>query len=217
MTTDQNTVLARAAAYIKGLLGGDGSGHDHFHALRVEKTAAALAAQTGADEFTVRLAALLHDADDRKLSPETSEKQTRARLFLSENGLPPKKTEEILSIIRDVSFKGTDSVVPPTAEGKCVQDADRLDALGAIGIARTFAYGGARGCPMYDPAVPPTPGMDYEAFKKSASPTVNHFYEKLFLLKGMMQTEEARRLAEEREMFMRAFLEEFYEEWEGRR
>lgn len=217
MTDEQTAVLTNAASFITALLSADAGGHDHFHAFRVEKTAAMLAKETGADEFTVRLAAVLHDADDRKLFPETAGNQTHARYFLAENGVSPEKTEEILAVIREVSFRGTDSVTPETAEGKCVQDADRLDALGALGIARAFAYGGAHNRPLYDPAVPPVQNMDEKAYRANVSPTVNHFYEKLFLLKDALQTETARRLAEERERFMRAFLEEFYAEWAGER
>ena len=207
-------MLDAARDFARSFFEGDHSGHDFDHTLRVCRTAEYIARQEGADTEIVQLAALLHDVDDRKLSPETSENLDRAVAFLQSHGAGEAVTEQILGIIREVAFKGTDSVVPATPEGKCVQDADRLDAIGAIGIARAFAFGGSRGRIMYDPAVPPQIGMDGAAYcANTEGTTVNHFYEKLLLLEGMMNTETGRHLARRRHIVMEQFLEEFFREW----
>lgn len=215
MTELQNQIIENAKTYVRDLMKNESSGHDYFHANRVLNTALLLAKEEGADEFTVSLAALLHDADDRKLSPETYQNKDRAAAFLRKNGVEETKIRDILTIIEQVSFKGTDTVAPDTVEGKCVQDADRLDALGAIGIARTFAYGGSRGRQMHDPEVLPKTEMTEEEYRKSDSTSLNHFYEKLFKLKALMNTAAAKRLAAKREDYMKAFVTEFIEEWNG--
>ena len=210
-------MIQRAIDYITGLFAGDFSGHDADHTLRVYRLAVKLAQAEGADRETVALAALLHDADDRKLSPETCEGKLRARAFLEKEGLPEERIREILQIIGEVSFRGTDSVVPETVEGKCVQDADRLDAIGAVGIGRAFAFGGSRGRPMYDPTDIPTEMPDGAAYEARSGSTVAHFYEKLLHLEAMMNTDAARALARRRHLFMEEFLEEFLAEWNGER
>ncbi|MBQ7999801.1 MAG: HD domain-containing protein [Ruminococcus sp.] len=206
-------IINNAIEYIKELFASDFTGHDFQHTMRVYKMATVLAQKEGADIFVVKLSALLHDADDRKLSPDTCEHKDRARAFLRENEVDDETTEKICTVINQVSFKGADSVSPDTLEGKCVQDADRLDALGAVGIARAFAYGGSHHRAMYDPEIPPRPNMGEQEYFTSESTTVNHFYEKLFLLKSMMNTDTARVLAEHREQFMRDFIAEFMNEW----
>ena len=206
-----------ALAYVKALFAEEYSGHDYYHTMRVYRTARKLAAEEGADPTVTALAALLHDADDRKLSPETYETKANAVGFLRSNGVDEETIRRIVTIIGEVSFRGTDSVTPSTVEGKCVQDADRLDALGAVGIARTFAYGGAHHRPMHDPDVPPQTDMDAARYYSHKASSVNHFYEKLLLLKDMMNTASGKRLAEERDRYMRGFLEEFFAEWEGER
>ena len=204
-----------AAEYAREIFRGDSSGHGLDHTLRVYRTALRLAEQEGADRELVGLIALLHDADDVKLFPETNPGLEHAVTFLRAQGVTDERIETICTAIRQISFAGRDSVVPDTPEGKCVQDADRLDAIGAVGIARAFAYGGAHHRSMYDPAVPPKPGMSGEEYRRSDSTTINHFYEKLLKLESMMNTPTARRLAAERTAYMRGFLEEFFLEWEG--
>ena len=170
-----------------------------------------------ADVKTVQLAALLHDVDDIKLSPDTYATKKNAVDFMSINKIDGKRIEAVCKIIDEVSFAGADSVVPDTIEGKCVQDADRLDAIGAIGIARTFAYGGSNGRKIYDPEINPKMGMNKEEYRNNQDSTsINHFYEKLLLLKDMMNTTEGRKLAEHRQAVMQEFLDEFMIEWEGK-
>ena len=163
----------------------------------------------------VALAALLHDVDDRKLSPEAAAGKDRAVRFLQRHQLPQEEINTICTIIDQVSYLGTDSVVPSTLEGKCVQDADRLDALGAIGIARTFAYGGSHGRPLYDPEEKPKLFMNAAEYSRRQSSSVNHFYEKLFQLQDMMNTETGRRVAAQRTARMHQFLNDFLAEWDG--
>lgn len=210
-------MIESAIRYIEDLFAHDFSGHDADHTLRVFRLAQRLALAEGADLQTVQLAALLHDADDRKLSPETCEGKLRARAFLEREGLEEQRIREILKIIDDVSFRGTDSVSPDTIEGKCVQDADRLDAMGAIGIGRAFAFGGSRGRSMYDPSDIPVQMPDGKTYEIRGGSTIAHFYEKLLHLQSMLNTETAKEMGAHRHRCMEAFLEEFLEEWEGRR
>jgi uncharacterized protein len=212
-------MVENAKAFVEKYMRGDASGHDYFHTLRVLHLAETIARQeslrNSVDMQTVQLIALLHDVDDRKLSPDTHENLDRARSFLNEQGAGSEMTARILESIRNLSFGGTGANVPESLEGKIVQDADRLDAIGAIGIARAFAFGGSRGREMYDPSEPPQMEMDGEAYAKSKGHTVNHFYEKLLRLKDLMNTETGKAMAQHRHGFMENFLEEFYGEWDG--
>lgn len=211
------TILAQAMDFVKRLFREEYSGHDFFHTHRVVRMAQHLAEQEGADMLTVQLAALLHDVDDRKLSADTWLTHARAKAFLREQGVEEKQVGQILQIIEEVSFRGSDSVVPSTLEGKCVQDADRLDAIGAIGIAQCFAYGGSHHRAIHDPESPPNPGMDAAAYYKSESTSINHFYEKLLLLSETMTTPTGRQIARHRHRYLQEFLDEFLAEWEGER
>ena len=190
--------------YARQIFAGDGSGHDFDHTLRVYHMAVRIAEEEGADVQMVALAALLHDVDDHKLSPETCEHKDRAVAFLREQGVDEQKIHSIVEIISQISFSAGNGR-PTTLEGMCVQDADRLDAIGAIGIGRAFAFGGSRGRRMYDPE-----GVDKTA-------TVEHFYDKLFRLKNLMTTPTGQSLARQRDEFMHSFLEQFYAECVGQR
>ena len=184
--------------------------------MRVYRLAIEIAEQENAEMLIVQLAALLHDVDDVKLSPETHEAKKNAVGFMKNNGVDDKVIASVCKIIDEVSFAGIDSVVPSTIEGKCVQDADRLDAMGAIGIARTFAYGGSKGRRIHDPDIKPMTNMNKADYNQNHNSTsINHFYEKLLLLKDMINTETAKKIAEHRQAVMEDFLEEFMAEWEG--
>ena len=197
-------MITAAMDFARSVFEGDGSGHDFDQTLRVYHMAVRIAEEEGADLQTVALAALLHDVDDHKLSPATCEKKERAVGFLRSHGAGEEEIRAITEIISQISFSAGNGC-PDTLEGRCVQDADRLDAIGAIGIGRAFAFGGSRGRRMYDPE-----GMDKTA-------TVEHFYEKLFRLKDLMTTQTGKTLARQRDEFMHSFLEQFCEEAVGRR
>lgn len=209
------SIIDDAIQFVRNTFQDDYSGHDHFHTLRVYKMATRIAEQENANISIVQLAALLHDVDDIKLSPETHMNQDRTVAFLREHGLSETMIKTICDIISEVSFKGTDSIVPKTMEGKCVQDADRLDALGAIGIARAFAYGGSHDRMLHDPEIKPNVCMDANEYQDHISTTINHFYEKLFQLSSMMNTATAKKIAEQREEYMKFYITEFLEEWDG--
>lgn len=196
-------MIEKAIDYARGIFAGDSSGHDFDHTMRVYRMATRIAMEENADLQIVQLAALLHDVDDRKLSPETCENKDNAVSFLNQNGVEEGKIRRIVQIISEISFSANKGV-PTTIEGKCVQDADRLDAIGAIGIGRAFAYGGSRGRAIHDPT-----GADQTS-------TIQHFYDKLLLLKDLMNTPTGRHLAQRRHSFMCVFLEQFYGEWDGK-
>ena len=211
MTTE---LIERAQTYVKDKFENEFSGHDYFHTLRVFKMATKIAQSEGANVEIVQLSALLHDVDDRKISPETYQTQANARSFLSSSGVDDDTVENICKIIREISFGGNDTV-PTSIEGRCVQDADRLDAIGAIGIARAFAYGGNHHRLMHHPDIKPNLNMTKEEYRKSESTTINHFYEKLFKLTLLMNTQTAIQIAKEREAYMKEFVDKFLAEWEG--
>ena len=186
-------IVDNAIAYIEELFRGNAGGHDAAHTMRVYRNALRIAEkEPGCDVKIAALAALLHDADDHKLF--ATENNANARAFLAENGATEGETERICAIINAVSFSKNRGHAPKTLEAKVVQDADRLDAIGAIGIARTFAYGGEHG--------------------RSLDESVQHFYDKLLLLKDLMNTESGKALAEERHAFLEEFLRRYKEEGE---
>jgi uncharacterized protein len=214
----QQEILERAAAHVRELLAGDSSGHDWFHIERVWKMARRIGQEERADLFVVELAALLHDIADWKFhGGDDSAGPRAARTWLEGERVEPAIVEHVAEIIAGLSFKGAGvETRMRTLEGQCVQDADRLDAIGAMGIARAFAYGGAKGRELYNPAVPPEMHASFEAYKKNKGPTLNHFYEKLFLLAERMNTPTAQKLARGRHEHMQAFVSQFLAEWDGR-
>ena len=210
-------LIAAAERFVRDFFAGEASGHDAHHTFRVCALAQRIARTEGADETIVTLSALLHDVDDRKISPATSAHKDNAVRFMTGQGVSPETQDAVLHIIRTMSFGGDGKSVPDSLEGKCVQDADRLDAMGAIGIARTFAFGGSRGRQMHDPAEAPDMHLTPEAYAARQSTSINHFHEKLLRLRDLMNTTEGRRLAEQRHRYMEAFLDEFHAEWRGDR
>ena len=196
-------IIENAKDFAKDIFSADSSGHDYHHTLRVWALARTIGEAEGADMAVVELAALLHDVDDHKLSPDTAENKDRAAGFLRSQGVAEDRVKEILRIIDRISFS-RNRLPPDTLEGKCVQDADRLDALGAIGVARTFAFGGSHGRAIHDP----------EGEDRSSS--IAHFYDKLLLLKDRMNTETGRRMALHRHEYLENFLAEFLSEWDGK-
>ena len=209
------TIINAALEFVRNTFNDDYSGHDYFHTLRVYKMSTRIAEQENANLIIVQLAALLHDVDDIKLSPETYVNKGRAVDFLRKHGVSEAIIKTICNIIGEVSFKGTDSVTPETIEGRCVQDADRLDAIGAIGIARAFAYGGNHNRIIHDPEIKPDVNMDADKYQSHISTTINHFYEKLFQLKDLMNTDTAKKISEQRDDYMRTYISEFIDEWVG--
>lgn len=208
-----DSVFERAQDFVKEVFSEDFSGHDVYHTMRVHNIACTICSKEGGDMDTVRLAALLHDVDDRKLFGDNG--YANAHRFMDSEGIDGKTQDMICDIISQISFKGRDSVVPDSLEGRIVQDADRLDAIGAIGIGRAFAYGGSRGRAMHIPGESYCKDMDEQQYFANEGTTINHFYEKLLLLKDMMNTDTARSIAETRHEYMLAFLSEFLEEWDG--
>ncbi|MCZ4407546.1 HD domain-containing protein [Cryomorphaceae bacterium 1068] len=204
---------------VKATFEGEGTGHDWYHIDRVRKVALKLAQSEGADMEVVELAALLHDIADHKFHDnDLTAGPAKAKSIILEYGGDQELADRVSTIITETSFKGAGVETPVSSiESAVVQDADRLDAIGAIGIARTFAYGGHRNQPIHDPVLEPTLHGNFEAYAKTRTSTINHFYEKLLLLKDRMNTNSGKGMAEERHAFMESFLEQFHREWEGRR
>ena len=215
MKNTDNKLIQKALDYARKTFENDFSGHDFFHTLRVYNMAMKIAEKEGADLTIVGLSALLHDVDDRKLSPATSKNKDNAVIFLTENGVDNDTIQLIVKIIDEIAYQDSDSVVPSTIEGECVQDADRLDAIGAVGIGRAFAYGGSHNRYMHHPDIKPNVNMSGEEYRKSNSTTINHFYEKLFNLADMMNTDTAKKMAKGREEYMKTFVDTFMAEWDG--
>ncbi len=213
MNNDQ--LREKTVAYVRETLAGDSSGHDWWHIDRVRRNALRIATAEGADLLVTELAALLHDIADWKFHGGDDTAGPRAaRSWLECHAVDAEVIDHVCNIIAGLSFKGAG--VPtdmPTLEGRCVQDADRLDAIGAIGIARAFAFGGHFGRAMYDPDHPPELHDTFAAYKTKGGPSINHFYEKLLLLKDRMQTSTGRKMAEKRHQFLESFLKQFFAEW----
>ena len=214
---DNDAVIARIQAAVQARLDGEGSGHDWWHVHRVWRMARRIGQAEGADLVVVELAALLHDIADWKFHGGDETVGPRvAREMLARHDVPNHIAATVATTIAEISFKGeAETATPSTLEGRVVQDADRLDAIGAIGVGRAFAYGGHKNRAMYDPRIPPVRDLGKQAYLTRGSPTINHFYEKLLLLHERMNTATGRRLATERHQFLRTFLEQFMKEWSG--
>jgi uncharacterized protein len=213
-------IIDLTEAFVKDTLAAAEGGHDWFHIDRVRKLALHIAREEGnVDLVVVELGALLHDIADSKFHDGDEEVGPRvAREWLENQNVALETIEHVENIVRHISFKGSlEGQQWMSPELAVVQDADRLDGMGAIGIARTFNYGGHKGRALYDPAVPPKQGMSKEEYKASTAPTLNHFYEKLLLLKDRMNTATGRKMAAGRHQFMEQYLEQFYQEWDGER
>lgn len=213
-----DSVIGNTITFVKETLQDAEGGHDWFHIERVWKNAKLIAAkEPGADLLTIELGALLHDIADSKFHGGDEAVGPRlAREFLAQQQVTPAIIDHVENIIKHISFKGGNQKQTfISKELDIIQDADRLDALGAIGIARTFNYGGFKNRTLYDPAIAPDLNMTVAQYKKSTAPTINHFYEKLLLLKDRMNTQTGKELAIERHDFMITFLDKFYAEWNG--
>ena len=207
-------VFSDAADFARDIFADDSSGHDFYHTMRVHDLARTICSKEGGDRDIVRLASLLHDVDDRKLFGDNG--YANARRFMDSESIDPVIQDVVCHIISQISFKGEDTVIPDTLEGRIVQDADRMDAIGAIGIARTFAYGGSRGRQMHVPGEMYREGMSEAEYFANRGTSINHFHEKLLKLRDLMNTPTAREMAEHRHAYMVGFLEEFMSEWDGR-
>lgn len=213
----QEKIISQTISFVKKTLKDAEGGHDWFHIERVYKNALLIAKEETVDEFIVSLGALLHDIADAKFykGDETVGPKV-AREFLESLDVDKGVILHIENIIAHISFKGGNFDQQFTSpELDVIQDADRLDAIGAIGIARCFNYGGFKNRKLYDPEILPNLHMTKEEYKKSTAPTINHFYEKLLLLKDKMNTKTGKKIAEERHEFMEQFLHQFYREWNG--
>ncbi len=214
----QQQIINQTAEFIRRKFDGESTGHDWHHIDRVWRMAQKIGAKEGADPFVVELAALLHDIADWK-SHDEHQGGVEARKWLGQFAIDQTVLDHVCQIVDNISFKGlgrTNKIT--TLEGKVVQDADRLDAIGAVAIARVFMFGGAKGRPIHNPDVPLTPLTDEEYripanHNNTSRPSIHHFYDKLLYLKDRLNTQSARQIAERRHRFMEKYLEEFFREW----
>ncbi|WP_152286900.1 HD domain-containing protein [Flavicella marina] len=215
---NSNEIINQTILFVKETLKNAEGGHDWFHIERVYKNSILISKSETADQTVVQLAALLHDIADSKFhNGDESIGPKTARNFLQTLSLEHEMINHIVEIIENISFKGGNFETQLNSiEFNIVQDADRLDAIGAIGIARCFNYGGFKNREIYNPNIPPDLKMDKETYKKSTAPSINHFYEKLLLLKDKMHTNTGKKIAQQRHQFMEDYLQQFYAEWEGK-
>jgi uncharacterized protein len=213
----KSQIIKQAEVFVRKELGEDATGHDWFHVDRVRRNALHICKEemTG-DSFIIEMAALLHDIPDEKINESAEAGTAKLHSFFQTVGLPVETENHINQIIESISYKGGRKTVLETIEAKIVQDADRLDAIGAIGIARAFAYGGKKGQLIYDPSINVREEMSLEEYRKGKSTSIHHFYEKLLKLKDLLNTESAKKMAESRQQMMLGFLEQFYLEWDGK-
>jgi len=215
---NKKKIIGEAKKYVRRKLEGESSGHDWWHTWRVWKMAKRLGKEEKADMFIIELGALLHDIADFKFHGGDDKAGARvSQKWLEKQKVDEKTIQHVCGIVSNVSFKGAKVKSKiNTKEGMVVQDADRLDALGAIGIARTFSYGGLNGREIYNPKLKAKKHKSFEAYKNADSTSINHFYEKLLLLKRLMNTKTGKKMAERRHEFLKEFLDRFINEWEGR-
>ena len=212
----EEKILQEVATYVERKLSGEGSGHDWWHIVRVRKLAEKLALAEGGDSFICQLAALVHDLVDDKLVADEGLALAEVRDLLTRVGVAANQTDQVLTIIQSISYKGgNQNHLDLTLEGQIVQDADRLDAMGAIGVARTMAYSGYHGRVIHDPEVAARQNMTLEQYRSHQGTAITHFYEKLLLLKDLMKTKTAKELAKGRHAFLEAYLDQFFAEWDG--
>ena len=217
MDKNERKIIENTTFFVKETLKNAEGGHDWFHIERVYRTSLSIAKTENVNTFIVALGSLLHDIADAKFyDGDETIGPKMAKNFLQTQQVSDKAIEEVIYIINNISFKnsiGKTESIPITKELQVIQDADRLDAVGAIGIARAFNYGGFKNRVLYDPSIKPNLKQTKEEYKKSKAPTINHFYEKLFLLKDMMNTKTGEIMAQERHDYMEDFLKQFYKEW----
>lgn len=208
-------ILKRLELHVEKELAREASGHDWWHIVRVRHLATTIAQREKADLFICQAAALVHDLADEKLNESAQAGLDRVAQLLTKVEIDPLRQNHIMEIISTMSFKGGGRKPMTTLEGQIVQDADRLDAIGAIGIARTMAFSGNKGRLIHDPERQPRDQLTSEDYRKGDDTAIMHFYEKLLRLKNLMNTNYAKEMAEHRHAFMQAYLDEFYAEWEG--
>ena len=209
-------IIKKTREHFKNLFEKDSTGHDWWHIERVYNLAVNIAQKEGTNLFLVELGALLHDVEDYKFEGYEGLGKGTVRKWLQNLNLDERIISQTINIVENVGFKGSGKTVPNSIEGMIVQDADRLDGLGAIGIARTFAFGGAKGRLLFDPNRKLEEYQSLEQYKNSSCASINHFYEKLLKLKDLMNTNTAKEIAKERHEFMEMYLEQFFKEWEGK-
>ncbi|WP_445493002.1 HD domain-containing protein [Niallia sp. 03133] len=210
------TIITETELFVKQKLEKDASGHDWHHVDRVRKASLYIFDRENmGNPFIIEMAALLHDVADIKLNSSKEEGQKSLCSYLESLPIKKAEREHILAVIESVSFNGGHGIPPASIEAKIVQDSDRLDAIGAIGIARTFAYGGKKGQLIYDPSISVRQVLTEAEYRNGKSSSVHHFYEKLLKLKSLLHTAAAKQIAEERHRIMENFLTEFYKEWNG--
>jgi uncharacterized protein len=216
---NRNVIIKLTESFVRKQLGSEGTGHDWWHIERIRKTALRIQSVKGGDSFMIDMALFLHDVGDNKVINAIEDDYTIADKFMEKQSVPEDIRKQIMFIIEHMSFSKSlgEKKFKPSIKFQIVQDADRLDALGAIGIARVLTYGGSKSRTLYDPAIKPIRAVSTKQYRNAKSTSINHFEEKLLLLKNLMNTKEAKRIAVERDMFMRNYLKQFFQEWEGKK
>lgn len=214
----QKEVISKVSKYLETNHKNESTGHDYWHFIRVWNLSKKICKKEGGDNFIVELSALLHDVADWKFIGKNESETEKVKQLLNDFGVDSEVIRQVCYIIENISFKGAKVKNSMNSnEGKIVQDADKLDAIGAIGVSRVFAYGGKSGRKIYDPKIKPRMHSSFEEYKNNNSASINHFYEKLLLLKDRMNTKTGKKMAVQRHKFLELFLREFFAEWKGKR